>query len=283
LPYLSEFSHRRILLLLAVVLTGAALIRIVVYTWWRCAYTERDRDILALGAMSALGFLALGFFYYIQPGYGLALLIPIYLLGAAGLTTILAFCVRLVEAATNRVARREAKFKPVGSGIVLPIALALFTPTLASAIDKNLTNLLPTASLGIEESYRFVGRHWHVGDVLLNANPSAYLNTPKGSTLLYFCERSCGLGLMHTERGWVDRMLGAPVVASVDELKHVLDSNDVVWWIAMDRELYSERYSTETRALLLRRMKVVYRSETTSVYRQDRQNLAAPDRTLVRP
>jgi hypothetical protein len=270
-PFLTGYAHRYLLLLLALALFAVALIESVISrSRW-----ETSRDTLALCAMATLGYAALGYFYYIQPGYGLALLIPVYLVGAAGLVRFLQWAIRLLMAGATGTLPTATSSQ--NRTILLLLALLTFAPSLRDAIGKDFYNLLPEASLGINEGYRFVGSRWHPGDVMLNANPEAYFSTPKGSPLFYFCERSCGLGLMRTRTGWVDRMLGAPVIASIDQLQKVLNDNAVVWWIAMDRELYSERYSQETRELVLKRMKTVFRFNTTSVYLQDRRTTAVID------
>src|SRR5262249_10644097 len=150
------------------------------------------------------------------------------------------------------------------------IAELCVAASMGESIAKTRYNLRPEAGLGLEEGYRFVRERWRHDDVFLNANPSAYLSSSPGSQLYYFCERNCGLGLMRSEKGWVDRMLGRPVLSTSAALRAVLDADARVWFVVMDREIDSDRYSSDSRALVRERMTRVFRFNTTSVYFKDR-------------
>ncbi len=85
---------------------------------------------------------------------------------------------------------------------------------------------------GYDAAFGYVGQHWQAGDAIMTTNPVASF------TLLGRCDYYVVQGgdedsfTIETERGRVDRWIGAPVVDSVDTLNAALAAHPRVWMVA---------------------------------------------------
>jgi hypothetical protein len=265
LPFMLADKPRQLLVPL-----GAVAVAVAAWTWCfsparrgsvdNCEY----RDAVALAVMVVAALIALGLFRYQQTGYGLALLGPCFLLGAAGL-------VKLAQGFSAAAALRHAATESDGGDVrrwctdlISVVLVALLIP---SVMPDLLRNSHAGQSDGQLDGYTFVGSHWHGGDAMLNANTTAWIVAGKDPHFYYLCANACGLGLIRSDHGYVNRFLGSPQVRTPDEVIKILESNSRVWFVVKRSDWEDdERTPPAVRKLILERMDQVFQRNLASVY-----------------
>ncbi len=276
LPYFSEYLHRGVLAVIIVV-CGIGWLAAMVRR--RTASGPGTRDIAAISVFGCLAIVGLGLAKYCGTQTLLGLLPLFYLLGGVALMR-LAEGLRHLAAkagrkrtgqgsgasdsglqcpnAPNGVSQRRLLQPPVLAGATMVVLLLLGAP-------EAYWNLYHKPSLGITQCYRYVKAHWQHGDVMLNANPLVYIFVNPDAKSYYLVQRRFGLGLKRTRRGYVDRVLGAPLVKSTGKLKGILDENPRVWYVVKNRK-FRKRLSWGSRQLIRARMKPVFTYGRSTVY-----------------
>ena len=211
-PFFNQYWHRAALLILALVTFAGCVFRY--FATPRATRMATDRATMSLGTFFILSILGLSVLRYQQPGYALALLGPLFAIGVAGAIAIVA-------------GDREHAASSAGGRAALMLCVVIFC---WSSLDDVRRNMGRHAGDGQVAAYRYMGQHWQPGDASLNANITALLFAGPDPHFHYLCARSCGLGLMKTDKGLVNRFLGVAQISTVEATNEILDKYPRVWF-----------------------------------------------------
>jgi hypothetical protein len=259
-PFLIAFPARELLFVFAAVTTG-----LVAWHWIRGmrpqlrALSSRQRDIVALALMLMLSLVGLGLFRYQQPGYGLALLGLLFLLGGAGLDALARALGAGVQ--TETAPRGGLDGRLWAAPIVV---LACLLP----AISELRHNAARGEGDGQSEAYAYVGDHWRPGDAWLNANIVAWIYAGHADPhFFYLCASSCGLGLMQGKNGYVNRFIGSPQVTTEGEVTRILDTYPRAWFVVKQSDWEDgQRMPPAIRRVISDRMQIVFKRNLATVF-----------------
>jgi hypothetical protein len=270
LPFFLEFPHRTLLTTIAAVSVAAAS--------WSAATSRLTpdqaadpvrRDLLALGSFSLVAVAGLSFFRYGQPGYALALLGPVFLIGAQGLSAI------------GRGSSDTGQGSQSGSSgewrAVFPIVLVALL--LVPAARDLRRNALPAASDGQMDAYLYIGRNWQPGDAMLDANIVAWVvAAERDPHFFYLCADACGLGLLRKGEVFVNRFIGSPQIRTAEQVADVLDRYPRVWFAIKKSDWENDqRMPPPIRKLVAERMHIVFSENMATVFRTRESAAAQPE------
>jgi hypothetical protein len=250
----TAFPHRTVLLAIAFVSAAAASWSLAASHLASGETTEPGRrDVLALSGFLLFAVAGLSFFRYGQPGYALALLGPLYLIGAKGLSAF----------GSGRPDQTAGVGYPRGVFPVVLIALLMMP-----ALKELRRNTHPGGSDGQMDAYLYIGRNWQPGDAMLNANITAWVVAANRDPHFYYlCVDSCGLGLRRKGEVYVNRFLGSPQIRTVEEVEKILDSHRRVWFAIKQSDWENDqRFPPAIRKTISERMNVVFKENLATVF-----------------
>ena len=258
-PFLTSFPHRTLLMTVSAVSAVAAIWALAVSVRVGEPFDPRRRDVLALSGFTLLAVIGLSFFRYGQPGYALALLGPLFLLGAQGLS---AFDRAGPIAAHQPV--RDIRLINFGNAFAVVLIALLMSP----ALGELRRNARPGTGDGQMDAYSYIGRNWQPGDAMLNANITAWVVAAgRDPHFYYLCVDTCGLGLQRKGSGYVNRFLGSPQIRAADEVENILDTHRRVWFAVKQSDWENDlRLPPAIRNVISERMKVVFKENVATVF-----------------
>ena len=245
--YFRGYPHRAVL---AVPLFFCGLGWVYAMVRRRIAGTRRNRDITAIGTFIVVAILGLSVARYPGQHTMMALLAPVALLGAA-------FLIRVVELLFRRRPARAVALVWAVVGVSVLIGTA-----------ARYRDVLLRPGLGTTEGFRYVRGHWAPGDAMLNSGPCALIFSGPGARFYYFIEIDYGLALLRTDKGYVDRGLGSPLVNCTEGLERILNRHRRIWYVVRASK-FPRRISPASRRVVRARMKAVFEFGDTIVYLKD--------------
>jgi Dolichyl-phosphate-mannose-protein mannosyltransferase len=257
--FFTAFPHRKILLIVAFALAAAAAWSLAAsFLGSGQAVDSRRRDVLALSGFSFFSVAGLSFFRYGQPGYALALLGPLFLLGAQGLN---AFGRRW--SVTPGISR-TIRFDQLKNAFAVILIALLMLP----AMRELRHNAFSGAGDGQMDAYLYIGRNWQPGDAMLNANITAWVVAANRDPHFYYlCVDTCGLGLRRKGGAYVNRFLGSPQIRTAEEVEKILDTHRRVWFAVKQSDWENDqRIPPAIRKIITDRMCVVFKESVATVF-----------------
>jgi 4-amino-4-deoxy-L-arabinose transferase-like glycosyltransferase len=257
--FFTAFPHRTTLLIVAFVSAAVAAWSLAAsFLLSSQTFDSRRRDVLSLSGFVFFAVAGLSFFRYGQPGYALALLGPLFLLGAQGLN---AFARRLP------VTPRENQ--PIRTGHLRnAFAVVLIALLMLPAMKELRRNTFSGAGDGQMDAYLYIGRNWQPGDAMLNANITAWVvAADRDPHFYYLCVDGCGLGLRRKGDAYVNRFIGSPQIRTAEEVGNILDTHQRVWFAVKQSDWENDqRFPSAIRNIITDRMSVVFEENVATVF-----------------
>ena len=258
-PFLTSFPHRALLMTVSAVSAAAAIWALATSLRVGQPFDPRRRDVLALSGFTLFAVIGLSFFRYGQPGYGLALLGPLFLLGAQALSAF----DWVVPIATHQ-SIRDIRLINFGNAF----AVVLIALLMSFALGDLRRNARPGAGDGQMDAYLYIGRNWQSGDAMLNANITAWVMAAgRDPHFYYLCVDTCGLGLQRKGSVYVNRFLGSPQIRTAAEVESILDGHRRVWFAVKQSDWENDlRLPPAIRNVISERMKLVFKENVATVF-----------------
>ncbi len=229
----------------------------------RGTWRARDTALAYVGILLVGTVLELTFLVSRRHARYLFMLLPLFFLAAGeGLATL----GTLAQAAIERWRAVPRWATPAAAGLAVVVLTTITWPATTTA--------LATQEWGYNRAFGYVRDHWQPGDAIMTMNTAASgLYLGRGD---YFAIRlnSSRQFTVDSEKGPVDRWLGAPLVHSVEQLDRAMLSHPRVWFV-VDKIRLTRYYEPDFLQELFALTDRVYEADGALVF------LSKPERRVL--